>query len=85
MNCIAIMESGNFALALTRLLNDGGIQAQVVSTPCRLSGEGCGYSVKFDENDKDGIFRIANEKNIKINSVYWITKEHARQKYHKLL
>lgn len=85
MNCLAIMESGNYALALVKNLEEEGIQCQVVSTPCKLSKEGCGYSVRFNLKDKEDLVKIALQNGIIIKSFYKIIKDTLRTKYHKFL
>ena len=84
MVCIAVMESGNYALALSKELEDIGVVSQVISTPCKLSGEGCGYSVKFDLKDKETVERISLNHEIKIKSYFKSSKELFKSKYQKI-
>ena len=84
MLCVAVMESGNFALALSRELEDAGILSQVISTPCKLAKEGCGYSLRFDLKDKLSVEKIALEVEIKVNSYYKVSKDFMKSKYQKI-
>jgi len=84
MLCIAVMESGNHAIALSQELENAGVMAQVISTPCKLAKEGCGYSLRFDMNDQEAINKIATERDLKVRSYYRVSKDFMKSKYQKI-
>lgn len=74
MDCLAICESGNFALKLCDKLDKKGFYCEVASTPCKLAKEGCSYCIKFSNSIYDDVIATAKEAGIKIVMTYKIEK-----------
>ena len=85
MDCLAVMQSGNYALRLCDIFNKKGYVFEVVSTPCTIAHGGCGYSLKFPEEYKDIVINEARLRNIKIVAIYRVIPGLTKNKYEKIL
>jgi len=70
MNCLALLESGNYVINLCRALERNGFVFEVVSTPCQISKGGCGYSLKFPCEYKNIVLDFARKLNYKVLEIY---------------
>lgn len=84
MYCIAILYSGNFAFSLCRYLEQKGYVFEVISTPCQIAKDGCGYCLKFPELYMDVVTKTAAENRIAIREIYRIVPMFSKNKYEKI-
>ncbi len=81
---LAVVESGNYALSLCRLLEKKGFYFEVVATPCRIAKGGCGYSIKFPLEYKDVLIGEATLNNIRIEAVYKVITGFNKNYYERI-
>ncbi len=67
---IATVASVTSANRLKKCASESGINSSVTQTPHILTKEGCGYSVRFDEINRNDIESCANALNIKIRGFF---------------
>lgn len=84
MNCIALMYSGNYVLNICRQLERKGYVFEVISTPCQLAKEGCGYCLKFPEEYKDIVLNEGIINRQPIREIYRIIPLFSKNKYEKI-
>ena len=84
MDCIAITDSGNYALKLHSVLAGRGYVFEVISTPCRIAKNGCSYCLKFPLEFKDMVLQEAMRSNIAIREMYSIEKQPAKNRYERI-
>ena len=85
MDCLAIVDSGNYAYQLCRILERKGFVFEVVSTPCQIARDGCGYCLKFPFEYRDLVVCESMKNNIAIRQIYKIIPMYTRNKYEILL
>ena len=73
-NCIALNDSGNYTLNLNRILSENGYGFEVISTPAKISGGNCGYSLSFPERYIDIVIETGIRHNIPVKKIYKITR-----------
>jgi hypothetical protein len=56
---IAIVDSGNYALKLSAILEKKGYYFEVMSTPCHIAKSGCSYCLKFPLKYKELVLKEA--------------------------
>lgn len=83
MNCLALLDSGNYAIFISNKLRKIGIDSEIIPTPCKIAENGCGYCLKFNCEHKDLILHHANQNNIKIDEIYKINTDN-KNKYGKI-
>lgn len=84
MDCMGILNSGNYALALCNLLAKKGYDIQVVSTPCQIAKGGCGYCLRFPEEYTEMIINEGIMYRMPILEVYKIIPLFSRNKYERI-
>ena len=67
---LATVASSTSANRIKRRLSESGIQSYVIQTPQRLTREGCGYSLRFDESNMFFVEKASYELGIKIRAFY---------------
>ena len=67
---IATVASLTSANRIKRLCNEHGIYATVIQTPHNLAKDGCGYSLRFDDNARSIVEASAENLGIKIRAFY---------------
>jgi hypothetical protein len=85
MDCLGILQSGNYAFNLCCLLERKGFVFEVVSTPCQIAKGGCGYCLKFPESYKDLVIAEGLANNLPIHEIYGIQPGFTKNKYVKIL
>lgn len=85
VDCLAILKSGNYAFALCRALERKGYVFEVVSTPCQIAREGCGYCLKFPESYMDVVTNEGNANRLVILEIYRIQPGFNKNRYIKIL
>jgi len=77
---IAILDSGNYALRLCRLLENKGYIFEVISTPCQIAKHGCSYSLKFPLEYMNVVIREAELNNMRIE-IYRVEPHLTKNRY----
>ncbi len=67
---LATVASSTSANRLRRKLLEFGVTSSVIQTPQVLTKDGCGYSLRFEENAKMIIEKTALELGIRIRAFY---------------
>lgn len=67
---LATVASVNSANRIRQKLLSHSIQAKIIQTPSSLTKEGCGYSLRFDDEHKQVVARAAKELRINIRSFF---------------
>ncbi len=81
MDCLGIMESGNYVYKLCSILEKKGYVFEVVSVPCHIAKSGCGYCLKFPEEYIDLIVNEAYINKMRILEIYLIKPGFNKNKY----
>jgi hypothetical protein len=76
--------SGNYAYSLCRALEQKGYVFEVVSTPCQIAKDGCGYCLKFPEQYMTVVLGQARESRIEVREIYRIVPLFSKNKYEKV-
>jgi hypothetical protein len=84
MDCIAIMDSGNFALKLYNILARKGYVFEVVSTPCQIARNGCSYCLMFPMEFKDMVLQEAALNKVAVREMYSVEKQFTKNKYSRV-
>jgi len=84
MECLALFDSGNYVFNFCRIMENKGYVFEVVSTPCQIAKNGCGYSLKFPIEYKDLIIRSAIECKMPVREIYKIIPMFTKNKYEKI-
>ncbi|MCX7923708.1 MAG: DUF3343 domain-containing protein [Clostridia bacterium] len=84
MNCLAILTSGNYVFNLHRILERKGLVFEVVSTPCQIAKDGCGYCLKFPEQHKDTVVAEGIENRLPVREIYRIVPMFSKNKYERV-
>lgn len=79
--CLATMDSGNFAVALAHNLKTEGYDARVIPTPCRISRTGCGYCIRILENYIPVLFNKSSQMGYVIREIYRVETHNGKTKY----
>ncbi|KNY29764.1 DUF3343 domain-containing protein [Pseudobacteroides cellulosolvens] len=81
MDCLGIMESGNYVYKLCSILEKKGYVFEVVSVPCHIAKSGCGYCLKFPEEYMDLVVNEAYVNKMPILEIYQVKPGFKKNKY----
>lgn len=81
---IATVASSTSANRIKRSLLSSGVYVSIIQTPHILTKEGCGYSLRFDDNKKNIIKSTADELGINIRAFYTEKSIDGKRSYIKL-
>lgn len=84
MLALAMFSSGNHAFNLCRILERKGYVFEVVSTPCQIARDGCGYCIRFPLEYMDLIINEAMANNMIVREIYKIVPMFTKHKYEKI-
>jgi len=84
MYCLAMLDSGNYVFHLCSILEKKGYVFEVVSTPCQIAKDGCGYCLKFPMEFKDLVVSEARANGLSIREIYKIIPGYAKNKYERI-
>lgn len=84
MYYIALLDSGNYVLRLCDILERQGYVFEVISTPCQIAKNGCGYCLKFPGQYIDKVLDTAASNNIAVREVFELIPGFNRNRYKKL-
>ena len=80
---LATVASITSANRLKRCGEEYGFHSSVIQTPHSLAKEGCGYSVRFDDSNKNDFKNCAYTLNIKIRAFYRESEKNGKSIYFK--
>ena len=78
------VASSTSANRLKRRLTEFGVSSSVIQTPHSLTKEGCGYSLRFDDNSRIIVEKAALELGIKIRAFYFEVDSDKKRVYQKM-
>ena len=81
---LATLASLTSANRIKRGMNELGVYISIIQTPHVLAREGCGYSLRFDDNARKLVESTASDLGIKIRAFYTETVENNKISYKKL-
>ena len=81
---LATLASLTSANRIKRAISELGVYISIVQTPQVLAKEGCGYSLRFDDNAKRLIENTASDLGIRIRAFYSENTENNKISYIKL-
>lgn len=84
MECIANFDSGNHAFGLCRILERKGYVFQVVSTPCQIAANGCGYSIRLPLQYAELLVQEGNVNGMPVREIYKIISGYTKNRYEKI-
>ncbi len=84
MDCLAILDSGNYAYRLCRILEQKGYVFEVIAAPCQLARDGCDYCLKFPIEYKDIVVEEGLKNKIPVRRLYAIKPMFSKVKYEKI-
>lgn len=84
MDCIAVVDSGNYAFRLCKVLERKGYVFEVVATPCQIAKNGCGHCLKLPVEFKDLLLAEGEANRIPVREIYTIEKLATRNKYTRI-
>ena len=84
MNCLALFDSGNYAINLCNILERKGYVFEVVSMPCHITKSGCGYCMKLPLEYIDMVVEEGKKNGTPVREVYKIVPELTRNRYEKI-
>ncbi len=79
---VASVTSAN---QIKRFLAHEGKKSSVIQTPSALTKEGCGFSVRFNDADKDLITGFSEKNNITIRAFFKENVSDGKKIYEKVL
>lgn len=85
MDCIAVYDSGNYTVKMKKNFERKGLVFEVISLPCKISSQGCGYCMKFPEEYKEIVITDSEAMNYPVREIYGIIKGITKNVYEKLL
>lgn len=84
MYCIAMLDSGNYVFSLCGVLERKGYVFEVVSTPCAIAKDGCGYCLKFPCEYGSMVSNEAEALGFKIRAMYRIIPSITKNTYERI-
>ena len=84
MYSLAILDSGNHAFSLCRVLERKGYVFEVVAIPCQIARGGCGYCIKLPRELEEFIINEGIANNTKVREMYRIIPMGTRNRYEKV-
>lgn len=84
MDCLAILLSGNYAFHLCKAMERKGYVFEIVSTPCQIAKEGCGYCIKLPYEYMDLVIQEGIENRMPVREIYRIIPLFTRNKYERV-
>lgn len=81
MECLALLDSGNYVFRFNTILTQLGYPVEVIPTPCTLAKEGCGYCLRFPEQYMNFIIQLGVESNIHVRRIYSVNNVNYKNVY----
>lgn len=84
IHALAILDSGNYAYSLCRVLEKKGYDFEIVPTPCCIAKSGCGLCIKFPLKHKEVLINEGFMNRIIVREIYKIVSNKNKKKYVKV-
>lgn len=84
MDCLAILNSGNYVFKLCSILEKKGYVFEIVSTPCQIAKDGCGYCLKFPIEYKELVIGEGRANGLPVKEIFKIIPGFSKNKYEKV-
>lgn len=84
MDCLAVYDSGNYTIKMKRHFEAKGLVFEVISLPCKISNQGCGYCLKFPEEYRELVVSESKKTRYPVRELYRIIKGLTKNTYEKL-
>ncbi|HOJ11670.1 MAG TPA: DUF3343 domain-containing protein [Clostridiales bacterium] len=84
MYYLVLVDSGNYAIRLSRIMAQKGYPVEVVSTPCKIAKNGCGYCLRLIPEYKDTLINEGKTNAINIREIYSVTNASYKNIYKKI-
>jgi hypothetical protein len=84
MDCLGLMESGNYAYHLCRIFERRGKSFEVVPVPCKIARGGCSYCLKFPIEFVNEVKAAGNASGMPIKEIYKMIPSLMKVDYVKL-
>lgn len=85
MDCLAMLDSGNYALFILKALERKGIFIEATGVPCKISKGNCNLCLKFDESLSDEIIGVCKIHNMPVREMYRIFPELLKNRYVRII
>jgi len=84
MKCLAVYDSGNFAYRVCSILERKGYIFEVISIPCKIAIQGCGYCLEFPEDYIQTVLEESEEAGNPVRIIYKKIPGLTSNKYKKI-
>jgi hypothetical protein len=84
MDCLAVYDSGNYTIKICRHFEKKGLVFEMISLPCRISSQGCGYCLKFPEKYIDTVISQSRAIKHPVRELYRVIKGVTKNSYEKI-
>lgn len=81
---LAILDSGNYAYNLARILEEKGYECEIVPIPCQIAKSGCGQCLKFRISDLEALIDESANSKIAIRELYKVGIKNDKNEYIKI-
>ena len=84
MNCLAILNSGNYSYSLCRYFEKKGHVFEVVNMPCQIAKTGCTYCLKYPEEFTPDVINAGKDNGTPVKEIYKVIPGVMKNKYEKI-
>ena len=84
MDCLAVYDSGNYTIKMSRHFEKRGYVFEVISLPCKISSTGCNYCLKFPEEYRDMVVYESKALKYPVRHLYRVIKGYTKNTYEKI-
>jgi len=84
VDCLAVYDSGNYTIKMSRHFEKRGYVFEVISLPCKISSTGCNYCLKFPEEYKDMVVYESKALKYPVRHLYRVIKGYTKNTYEKI-
>ena len=81
---LAIFDSGNYAHKLAKILEEKGLNCEIVPIPCQIAKNGCGQCIKFRLEDIDVLLEESEESKTFVRELYKVGIKNGKNEYTKI-
>lgn len=84
MDCLAVYDSGNYTIKMSRHFERKGLVFEVISLPCRIAKHGCSYCLKFPEKYMDLVISESRAISYPVRQIYRVHKGFTKNTYEQI-
>lgn len=84
MDCLAVYDSGNYTIKMCRHFERKGLVFEMISLPCKISYQGCGYCLKFPEEYIDTVILESRAQDYPVRQLFRVRKEFMKNTYERI-